>query len=478
LIEFIIRILNLNKLKSMRELFIHLLLILSFQISAQCWQSINGGYGHSVGIRTDGTLWAWGDNSSGQLGDGTFFNKDIPTQIGISSNWQVTALGKDHSLAIKTDGTLWSWGNNSSGQLGDGTNFYKYSPTQIGSANNWKTATGGGFHSLGIKTDGTLWAWGYNFYGELGDGTFASKNIPTQIGVGNDWKSIAAGAVHSLGIKTDGTLWTWGFNQYGELGDGTNIDKNTPIQIGTANNWQSIAAGDYYSMGIKTDGTLWTWGRNLSGQLGIGTQGTVSINIPTQVGIDNNWKSVDGSDDHSLGIKTDGTLWAWGMNGAGELGNGTVGPATVNVPNQIGLETNWQSIATSLGEFSGHSLGIKNDGTLWAWGWNFFGQLGNGTTNNYNIPNKVNCISNGINDLKNEKNFFSTYPNPSSKIVYINNRSSKSIDNLLIIDALGRKVLEQKENCTQINIQPYEKGIYELIIFSDGKVYTNKILKE
>ena len=196
-----------------------------------CWQSISAGYKYSLALKTDGTLWAWGHNGFGQIGDGTNINKNAPIQIGNATNWQSISAGNFFSLALKTDGTLWAWGRNLWGQLGDGTNTDKNSPTQIGVDTDWQSIIAGDNHSLALKTDGTLWAWGLNFYGQFGDGTNTSSNTPTQIGSSNDWQSISGGNIYSLALKTDGSLWAWGSNEFGELGDGTNIDKNIPIYI-------------------------------------------------------------------------------------------------------------------------------------------------------------------------------------------------------------------------------------------------------
>ncbi len=174
------------------------------------WSAIAAGGSHTVALKSDGTLWAWGDNDYGQLGDGTTTDKATPTQIGSATNWSAIAAGSRHTVGLKSDGTLWTWGRNPYGQLGDGTTVDKYSPTQVGSATNWSTVAAGRHHTASLTSDGTLWAWGRNDYGQLGDGTTASKNTPTQIGSATNWSAVAAGGHHTVAIKTDGTLWTWG----------------------------------------------------------------------------------------------------------------------------------------------------------------------------------------------------------------------------------------------------------------------------
>jgi alpha-tubulin suppressor-like RCC1 family protein len=185
----------------------------------------------AVAIKTDGTIWAWGDNSFGQLGDGTTTNKSIPIQIGVATNWKSVDAGKAHVIATKTDGTLWTWGWNGYGQLGDGTSIDKNSPIQIGSATNWQSVSGGAWYSLAVKTVGTLWTWGDNSSGQLGDGPNTGKNAPVRLGMATNWQTISGGNGCTLSIKTEGNLWAWGANYNGELGDGTGINKNVPTFI-------------------------------------------------------------------------------------------------------------------------------------------------------------------------------------------------------------------------------------------------------
>ena len=286
------------------------------------------------------------------------------------------------------------------------------------------------------------------------------------------WQSISALKFHRLALKTEGTLWSWGSNQNGQLGDGTYIDKNVPTQIGTATNWQSISGGEGHSLGVKTDGTLWTWGDNNYGQLGDGTN--INKYLPTQIGTATNWQSVSGGNRHSLGVKTDGTLWTWGDNNDGQLGDGT--NLGKNVPTQIGTATNWQSVSGAVVS----AAAIKTDGTLWTWGWNFFGQLGDGTNLNKNIPTQINCPTSviGFEEISFNSNLFSIYPNPANNILNIKNTENKTLASIIILDVLGRKVLEQKENTSQINIKDLEKGMYQVILFSGDNSYSSKFIKE
>ncbi len=336
------------------------------------WLTVSAGDNYSLGVKSDGTLWAWGANSFGQLGDGSTTDRHNPVQIGSDTKWLTVSAGVYHSLGVKSDGTLWAWGANSFGQLGDDSTINRHNPVQIGNDTEWLTVSAGDNYSLGVKSDGTLWAWGVNSFGQLGDDSTINRHNPVQIGTGIQWVTVFTGNNHSLGVKSDGTLWAWGANSFGQLGDGSTINRHNPVQIGTDIQWMTVSAGDNYSLGVKSDGTLWAWGANSFGQLGDGS--TTDRHSPVQIGTDIQWLTVSAGVYHSLATKSDGTLWAWGANYNGQLGDGSA----INrySPAQIGTDTQW--VTVSAGYI--HNLSIKSDNTLWAWGNNSSGQLGSGST--------------------------------------------------------------------------------------------------
>lgn len=339
--------------------------------AAKIYSRIAPGWSHAVAMKPEGTLWAWGDNSFGQLGDGTTVAKLYPVQIGAGSTWVSVASGWNHSLSIKSDGTLWVWGHNEYGQLGDGTTVSKSTPVQIGAGSTWVKIAAGAQRSVAVKSDGTLWSWGYG-----------GASSPVQVGTGNAWASasVAVGWAHNMALKTDGTLWAWGGNNTGQLGDGSTVDKSVPVQIGAGSTWISVATGEFHTAAVKSDGSAWTWGYNYYGQLGDGT--TVNQISPKLISALNT--SVAAGEFHTVAVKSNGTLSAWGNNYYGQLGDGT----TINrlVPVQIGTGNTWVTIAGNYYQ----TAAMKADGTLWAWGYNSSGQLGDGTLTDRNSPTQAN----------------------------------------------------------------------------------------
>ena len=293
-----------------------------------------------------GSLWLWGGNGSGQLGDNTIVNKSSPVQtISIGTNWKQVAAGNDYVAAIKTDGALWLWGSNGYGQLGTNNQTPRSSPVQtIAGGTNWKLVACGWAHTAAIKTDGTLWLWGSSNSGALGDGqTAVNKLTPVQtVSGGNDWKQVSCGRYFTAAIKTDGTLWMWGANTSGQLGDNTTTPKSSPVQtVAGGTNWKQVGSGlGNHVAAIKTNGTLWVWGYNNLGQLGLNAGGNRSSPIQT-VAAGTDWKQVATSDFNTVAIKTDGTLWTWGYNNVGQVGDNTT-TARSSPVQTAAAGTNWK----------------------------------------------------------------------------------------------------------------------------------------
>ena len=329
------------------------------------WSKIvGGGQGnyYGMGLKEDGTLWGWGRNNYGQLGQNSVGGGGGPSNHGFSSPVQIPGTwsggqfaGGAGVIVTKTDGTLWQWGGGVSGK-NDEVSYS--SPIQIGTDTDWSNndgAVGGaGNNRLVIKTDGTIWTWGYNEYGELGlneagpSGPGTWRSSPTQIGTDATWASAAPSGMHdNAAIKTDGTLWTWGRNHQGQLGQGNQTQYSSPRQVGTNTTWSRVVSSAYNCMmAVKTDNTLWMWGLNSSGMLGLNNQ--TSYSSPKQ--IPGEWVAGNNKFDNAvystIALKGDGTMWSWGANPKGELGQNN--RTSYSSPIQVGTGTNWDTVSANM----------------------------------------------------------------------------------------------------------------------------------
>lgn len=370
-------------------LFVHVAL----SGSGQCWKKVTtakqpGYSGHTLAIATDGTLWSFGSNRFGQLGDGTNTDRSFPVQVGTANDWvEVSATG-GISYGIKADGTLWSWGTNFQGYaLGDGTNVDRSVPMQVGTDTNWKAVTVEFATVVGLKTDGTIWRWGSDGFANgsrFGMITPLLLPVPTQLGTDTDWIAIDRGNTFTMALKSDGTRWGYGAFSDGVAGTGVaEVGSASLIKLDDGP-WKAVAVGGH-AVGIKNDGSLWAWGTNWGGQVGNGTN-INPVTVPVLIDNSHTWKivrtgyNVSAEAEVSFAIRDDNTLWAWGGGGPGRtqflLGTGS--PDPTNVPVQVGSATDWVGISGG----GGHTAGIRGNNTLWTWGAVDAGQLGNGQTSN------------------------------------------------------------------------------------------------
>ena len=455
------------------------------QVGSACWREISAGQNFTLGIKADGTLWGWGQNSNLLgLGLGNLANQNLPTQIGTANDWLTVSAGTIHSLAVKTNGTLWAWGNGQYGQLGNGL-FNSATPnvTQVGTATDWLKVSAGNRFSLAIKNTGTLWSWGWNFTGQLGNGlNTPDLNLPAQVGTSNNWRKIDAGDQHSLAIDASGALWAWGNNTFGQLGDGTNTTSLSPIPIGTATNWAVISAGTDHSMAIDSNNILYTWGNNTNGQLGDGTN--TASNIPIAISFASSgtvslYVAISAGQTHSLVIKNDNTLWSCGFNNQGQLGLGNL--VNTNVLTQVGTANTWSAI--SAGHTHSHAVDFNTD--VWSTGRGLEGELGIGSNIAFNTLQAVGCPTTPLST--NEIKLFkaTVYPNPTNGIVNLSyNLENDSTITLRVTNIQGQIVQENKidkSNGSQtdsIDLSSVSNGMYFISITSANETYTAKVIKE
>ncbi|MCX7569464.1 hypothetical protein OS242_05780 [Tumebacillus sp. DT12] len=346
-------------------------------------KKLTAGEYHTVYLKGDRSISTFGFNGYGQLGDKLTSDRYWPYNfIGLSSTGAVDiAAGYGFTLAKKPDGTLWAWGQNHLGQLGNGTTTDSLTPVQINLTNINKIASKY-HHVLTVQNNGTVYGWGRNNFGELGLGNFTNQSTPQLIPNLTNVSDVKMGFGHSLILKTDGTVWAMGRNDQGQLGNGTTKGSTVAVQVPGLTGVKAIAAGSLHNLALKTDGTVWAWGYNKNGQLGNGLAGTNELTpkkITTLTGV----KEIAAGYGHSLALKTDGTVWGFGYNYNGQLGDGTRFNSAV--PVQVQGITNASKLIS--GGINGYVE--LSDGSYRVWGGNSYGAYGDGTNNYSTTPVKM-----------------------------------------------------------------------------------------
>jgi len=405
----------------LRTIFTILFCSTLLAVSAADVVSAWGGARGTIVLKSDGTVWTWGANAGGKLGIGignSATNRTlIPVEVHGAGNvdylHSVSAImgGEVHNVALKSDGTVWAWGFNFQGGLGDGTTNDSALPIQTGlnsipPLTNVTKLGGRTYFNLAVKTDGSVWAWGMGTFGQMGNGAATNCLSPVQVlnsqpgGAINGPKQVSCGYTYGVALLTNGTVWTWGTGSHGELGNGTTGSSYTPVQVTGLTNVTAISSGWKHTLALQSNGTVWAWGYNSHGELGDGTASNQSNAV--QVLNLSNIVAVSGGDYNSIALRSDGTVWKWGLNDVGELGFGTndntasgVGDSVVHAfPAQVTQDKFGGSFSNVVlvANRDYHNVAVKADGSVWMWGANDQGQCGDGTTNDLYRPSPVSGL--------------------------------------------------------------------------------------
>lgn len=406
--------------------------------------AVAAGSTHSLALLSGGNVIAWGDNASGQLGDGAMTVHSVVSSLPTLSGVTQVSAGNGHSLALKSDGTVWAWGLGQNGQLGNERRANVSKPNLIGTLSGIEKIYAAGSHSLAIKSDGTVWAWGNNYYGQLGDGTADDRTKPVQVtatvnGTAQPLTNIVAvcgGDWHSVAIDRNGKVWRWGYDQYDAYED-THYYYNRAITVDTIPASKNVACGTEFTLVLTQAGTVYAWGNNYYGQLGDGTDidsypdsTTYSLQVPDLTNV----SAIAAGSYHSLALKTDGTVFRWGYSRYDPvelMDYYYTEPIRVDELSQI----------ASIGAGDWHSFAVKNDGSVYSWGFNWAGQLADGTYEEFrNTPQlAINAAVSGILDLS------PTTSNSVSCPIVVQTNKTGSIDS---VTAGFRLFVGDQTNCS------------------------------
>lgn len=341
----------------------------SARVAIQSLNRLATGRYHAAALKSDGTVWTWGRNGVGQIGDGTGFNQEVPVQVPGLSGVAGIAAGSRHLLALKADGTVWAWGADYLGS--DSFDFHSV-PTQVPGLSGVVDVAGGEDYSLALKSDGSVWSWGANLFGEAGAGALSPQLTPVEVPGLSGVVAVSAGNNHALALKADGTVWAWGCNIFGQLGDGTDISRSAPAQVSGLGGVVALAGvNPYGSLALASDGRVWAWGYNLADKFG--ETPAMVVTVPAPIAVLAGVTSMAGGSGHAVFVKGDGSVWCGGENSQSQSAVQDGLESYIPLRAMVGLPG-----CVAVAAAGAHSLALDWNGTLWAWGDNEAGLLGDG----------------------------------------------------------------------------------------------------
>lgn len=360
------------------------------------WANISAGGSHTCGVQIDGSGWCWGSPANEKSGLSSPYSgnhNNIPRPLSGAYTWITVQAGGAHTCGLVTDGTIRCWGIGGSGQIGNGNTSQTPNKTLVDLATNsvtgtaWIALDSDTGSNCAIRNDNSLWCWGAGAEGRMGDGDVANNNSPNIVSGGYSWAQVSTGTYHTCGVQTNGTGWCWGSNGNGRLGDNgaAAAQQTTPFQVSGGYTWKKISSGNEHSCGIRTDGTLMCWGEGGSGRLGTGN--STDVNVPTAISGGGTWLDVHAGFSQTCALKSDKTIWCWGSDQYKALGNGETITGSQNTPQPIAGGGTWNSLALS--ELT--ACAINTNKSLWCWGQGNSAQLGDGKTGISNLPSSAWC---------------------------------------------------------------------------------------
>jgi len=347
-------------------------------VTVSAWTSLTAGLNHTCGLTGSGAAYCWGQNTNGQLGDGSTSYRTAPVAVAGGIAFASLTAGGTHTCGLTSGGVAYCWGDNTNGRLGDASTSQRLTPVAVVGGITFASLAAGGNHTCGVANGGTAYCWGSNLYGQLGDGSGSSQNAPAAVAGGLTFAGLTGGEYHTCGVTSGGTAYCWGKNYAGQLGDSSTTNRATPRLVATVTTFAALTAGAQHTCGLTSGGTAYCWGLGHYGALGNGSADERDTPFAVAGGI--TFGSLTAGADHTCGVTSGGTAYCWGRNYAGQIGDGSGGNMALDADKLAPVSVAGGITFASLSAGSQHSCGLTSGRTAYCWGYNGWGQLGIGST--------------------------------------------------------------------------------------------------